>query len=85
MTNRPTEDIDQLVERAQRAGFTEVFVEADVVQNGGVPDFLIMSPTIANRFHELHPEATRLSLDQLRARITKLESERTDDFQQQQQ
>jgi len=71
-----TENIDEVAIRAQRAGHTECFVGADVTIDGKVPDFLIMPLRIADRFHELHPEATRMTLEELKARITKLESER---------
>ena len=36
---------------------------------GKVPHFLLMPPRIADRFHELHPEAKRLSLDELEASL----------------
>jgi hypothetical protein len=40
-----------------------------VTVGGKVPHFLLMPPRIADRFHELHPEAKRLSLDELEASL----------------
>ena len=39
---------------------------------GKVPHFLLMSPKIADRFHELHPEAKRLTLEELETFIERL-------------
>jgi hypothetical protein len=62
---RTPEYLDDFALRAQRAGFTCAFVGADVTVNGKVPDFLCLPPRVADRFHELHPEATRLTLAEL--------------------
>jgi hypothetical protein len=51
--------------QAERAGHTVAFLDADVTVGGKVPPFLLMSPRIADRFHELHPEARRLTLAEL--------------------
>jgi hypothetical protein len=51
--------------QAERAGHTVAFLNADVTVGGKVPHFLLMPPRIADRFHELHPEAKRLSLSEL--------------------
>jgi hypothetical protein len=51
--------------QAERSGHTVAFLDADVTVGGKVPPFLLMSPRIADRFHELHPEARRLTLAEL--------------------
>src|SRR6516162_10721216 len=51
--------------QAERAGHTVAFLDADVTVGGKVPHFLLMPPRIADRFHELHPEAKKLSLEEL--------------------
>ena len=51
--------------QAERAGHTVAFLDADVTVGGKVPSFLLMSPRIADRFHQLHPEAKKLSLEEL--------------------
>jgi len=62
--------------QAERAGFTVAFLDADVTVGGKVPPFLLMSPRIADRFHELHPEARRLTLDELEAFLVEKYGER---------
>jgi hypothetical protein len=51
--------------QAERAGHLVAFLDADVTVGGRVPSFLLMSPKIADRFHQLHPEAKRLTLEEL--------------------
>jgi hypothetical protein len=68
MTTTP-EDLDAFALRAQRAGHTCAFVGADVTLNGKVPEFLCMPPSAADKFERLHPEATRLTLEELKAFI----------------
>jgi hypothetical protein len=51
--------------QAERSGNTVAFLEADVTIGGKVPPFLLMSPRIADRFHAEHPEAKRLTLEEL--------------------
>jgi hypothetical protein len=59
------EDLDAFALRAQRAGYTCAFINVDCVVGGKTPDFLVVPPRVADRFHELHPEATRLTLAEL--------------------
>jgi hypothetical protein len=51
--------------QAERAGHTSAFVGADVTVNGKVPHFLLMSPKVAEMFQREHPEARRLTLEEL--------------------
>jgi hypothetical protein len=69
MTTTTPEDLDVFALRAQRAGYSVAFVGADVTVNGKRPDFLCLPPGVADRFHELHPEATRLTLEGLQSFI----------------
>jgi hypothetical protein len=65
--------------QAERAGQTVAFLDIDMTKNtehcqikivgGRAPPFLLMSPRIADRFHELHPEAKRMTLDELEKAI----------------
>ena len=68
MTTMP-EDLDAFALRAQRAGYTCAFVNVDCVVDQKTPDFLVVPPRIADRFQALHPEATRLSLSELKTFI----------------
>jgi hypothetical protein len=66
--------------QAERAGQTVAFLDIDMTKNtehcrikivgGRVPRFLLMSPKIADRFHELHSEARRLTLEELEMELT---------------
>jgi hypothetical protein len=47
------------------------------IVGGRVPPFLLMSPKIADRFHELHPEAKRMTLDELEKAIEEKASAET--------
>ena len=51
--------------QAERAGHTVAFLEADVTVNCKRPDFLLMSPKVAEMVQREHPEARRLSLEEL--------------------
>ena len=51
--------------QAERAGHTVAFLDADVTVNCKRPDFLLMSPSVAEMFALEHPEAKRLSLAEL--------------------
>ena len=68
MTTTP-EDLDAFALRAERAGYTEAFVNVDCVVDQKTPDFLVVPPRIADRFQALHPEVTRLSLSELKTFI----------------
>jgi hypothetical protein len=56
--------------QAERAGHTVCFLQADVTVGGKVPHFLLMSPKVAEMFQREHPEARRLTLEELETELT---------------
>jgi hypothetical protein len=56
--------------QAERAGHVVAFLNADVTINCKRPDFLLMSPKIAEMFQREHPEARRLTLEELETELT---------------
>jgi len=61
-----TEDLEAVVLRAQRVGFTVAFVNVDCVVGGKTPDYLLVPPQIADQVQAQFPAATRLSLSKFK-------------------